>query len=202
MQPHDDTDRRETILRVACTLLQQQGYHRTTMDHIAHHAGMSKKTLYLFFPSKRALVEQLLLTELFVPLTPSSTPKAGLEEQLRAMIFQMAEILLCEKRLGLLRTIIGETNRSPSIQQLMTELFHTADSKTNIQNWLDEQKKAGLLQFENAADTADHLFGLTIGAPMICRLVHCGPARDRDGLRRYLEEGLRIFLHGCRTPPT
>lgn len=199
MQPHDDTDRRSTILRVACTLLQQQGYHHTTMDHIAHHAGMSKKTLYLFFPSKRNLLEQLLLSELFVPLTPSPIPETGMEDQLRAMVFQMAEILLCEKRLGLMRTIIGETNRSPSIQQLMTELFHNAGSKTNIQNWLEVQKKAGLLHFGNAADAADHLFGLTIGGPILSRLAHCGPARDRENLHHYLEEGLRIFLHGCST---
>lgn len=198
MQPHDDTDRRRTILRVACTLLQQQGYHHTTMDHIAHHAGMSKKTLYLFFPSKKSLLEQLLLSELFVPLTPSPIPHAELEEQLRAMIFQMADILLCEKRLGLMRTIIGETNRSPSIQQLMTELFQLAGSKTDIQNWLDEQKQAGKLHFDNAPDAADHLFGLTIGGPMLARLAHCGPAREPDNLRRYLNEGLRIFLHGCR----
>ncbi len=197
MQPHDDTDRRKTILKVACTLLQKQGYHHTTMDHIAHHAGMSKKTLYLFFPSKRDLLEQLLLSELFVPLTPPSIPETGLEEQLRAMIFQMAEILLCEKRLGLMRTIIGETNRSPSIQQLMTELFHVSGNKTKIQNWLDEQKQAGKLFFNNAADAADHLFGLTVGGPMLARLAHCGPARDQDSLRHYLNEGLRIFLHGC-----
>lgn len=197
MQPHDDTDRRRTILQVACTLLQKQGYHHTTMDHIAHHAGMSKKTLYLFFPSKRNLLEQLLLSELFAPLTPTPIPEAELTEQLRGMVFQMAEILLCEKRLSLMRTIIGETNRSPSIQQLMTELFHISGNKAKIQGWLDEQKRAGRLHFDNATDAADHLFGLTVGGPMLSRLAHCGPARDQDSLHRYLNEGLRIFLHGC-----
>lgn len=197
MQPHDDTDRRKTILQVACTLLQKQGYHHTTMDHIAHHAGMSKKTLYLFFPSKRNLLEQLLLAELFTPLTPTPIPEAGLEDQLRSMVFQMAEILLCEKRLGLMRTIIGETNRSPAIQQIMTELFHVSGNKTKIQDWLDEQKRAGKLHFHDAADAADHLFGLTIGGPMLSLLAHCGPARDQKSLHRYLDEGIRIFLHGC-----
>ncbi|WP_182041668.1 TetR/AcrR family transcriptional regulator [Bombella mellum] len=202
MQPHDDTDRRRTILQVACTLLQKQGYHHTTMDHIAHHAGMSKKTLYLFFPSKRNLLEQLLLSELFTPLTPTPIPEAELTEQLRGMVFQMAEILLCEKRLSLMRTIIGETNRSPSIQQLMTELFHISGNKAKIQGWLDEQKQAGRLHFDNATDAADHLFGLTVGGPMLSRLAHCGPARDQDSLHRYLNEGLRIFLHGCAPVPT
>lgn len=200
MQPHDDTDRRKTILQVTCMLLQKQGYHHTTMDHIAHHAGMSKKTLYLFFPSKRNLLEQLLLAELFIPLTPTPIPEAGLEEQLRSLVFQMADILLCEKRLSLMRTIIGETNRSPSIQQLMTELFHVSGNKTKIQGWLDEQKQAGKLQFHDAADAADHLFGLTVGGPMLSLLAHCGPARDQQSLHRYLNEGLRIFLHGCAPP--
>ncbi len=171
------------------------------MDHIAHHAGMSKKTLYLFFPSKRTLIEQLILEELFPPLTPAPLPQNSVESQLREIIFQMAEIFLCEKRLSLLRTIIGETNRSPSIQQLMTELFHLAGSKTNIQNWLQAQKEAGTLTFANAADAADHLFGLTIGGPMLSRLAHCRAARNKADLQRYLEEGLRIFLHGCTPLP-
>ncbi|MCX5615203.1 TetR/AcrR family transcriptional regulator [Bombella saccharophila] len=188
-------------MKVACALLQKQGYHHTTMDHIAHHAGMSKKTLYLFFPSKRTLIEQLILEELFPPLTPAPLPQNSVESQLREIIFQMAEIFLCEKRLSLLRTIIGETNRSPSIQQLMTELFHLAGSKTNIQNWLQAQKEAGTLTFANATDAADHLFGLTIGGPMLSRLAHCGAARNKADLQRYLEEGLRIFLHGCTPLP-
>ncbi len=197
IHPHDDTDRRKKILNAACTLLQKQGYHHTTMDHIAHHAGMSKKTLYLFFPSKRNLLEQLLLEELFVPFTATPDPALSTAEQLHEIVFHMASILLCETRLSLMRTIIGETNRSPSIQQLMTELFQISGRKADIQQWLEQQKQNGKLTFDNAYDAAEHLFGLTIGGPMLSRLAHCTPARDKEGLSRYLKEGIRIFLYGC-----
>ncbi|MCT6854896.1 MAG: TetR/AcrR family transcriptional regulator C-terminal domain-containing protein [Bombella apis] len=83
----------------------------------------------------------------------------------------------------------------------MTELFHLAGSKTNVQNWLQAQKEAGTLTFANAADAADHLFGLTIGGPMLSRLAHCGAARNKADLQRYLEEGLRIFLHAYTPLP-
>ncbi|MCS7152760.1 MAG: TetR/AcrR family transcriptional regulator [Bacteroidia bacterium] len=48
---------RETIVEVAQRLIMQQGVRATTMDQIAEYLGISKKTLYEYFPSKDALIE-------------------------------------------------------------------------------------------------------------------------------------------------
>lgn len=46
---------RECILHSAMELLDQKSYHQVTMDDIAKSAGISKRTLYKYFPSKSNL---------------------------------------------------------------------------------------------------------------------------------------------------
>lgn len=45
-------DTRETILDAMDTLMARYGYRKTTMDDLAKEAGISKRTIYLYFPSK------------------------------------------------------------------------------------------------------------------------------------------------------
>lgn len=59
----------EGILNTTHRLFTTNGIHQFTMDELANRLGISKKTLYRFFPSRQDLVEQvcnkvnLLLTE-------------------------------------------------------------------------------------------------------------------------------------------
>jgi AcrR family transcriptional regulator len=59
--PHSPgpTDRRTLILDAAERCFVRQGFHLTTMQHIAAEAGMSAGNLYRYFPSKDSLVEGL-----------------------------------------------------------------------------------------------------------------------------------------------
>jgi AcrR family transcriptional regulator len=46
------TDTRESILDATDTLMQRYGFRKMTMDDIAREAGISKRTIYTYFPSK------------------------------------------------------------------------------------------------------------------------------------------------------
>jgi len=48
------------ILQAAHTHLFSHGYNALTMDDLAHELGMSKKTLYVHFPSKDALIGHII----------------------------------------------------------------------------------------------------------------------------------------------
>jgi AcrR family transcriptional regulator len=48
----DNTTVRDTILDAAGRLFEHFGYKKTTMDDIAHEAGVGKATIYVYFPSK------------------------------------------------------------------------------------------------------------------------------------------------------
>lgn len=49
---------------VATRLFRSRGYAEVTMEHIAARAGVSKRTLYKYFPAKEALLERMLETTL------------------------------------------------------------------------------------------------------------------------------------------
>lgn len=48
------------VLRAAATLLFTYGYQAFTMDELAHELGVSKKTLYVHFRSKDAIIERII----------------------------------------------------------------------------------------------------------------------------------------------
>jgi TetR/AcrR family transcriptional regulator len=54
-------ERRQSILRAAREAVQEEGFHRVTMDGIAERAEVSKGTVYLYFESKENLLAFLLL---------------------------------------------------------------------------------------------------------------------------------------------
>jgi AcrR family transcriptional regulator len=56
---NDDAQRREIILAAALRLLRHYGPHKTTVADVAREAGVGVGTVYLEFPSKDALVEEL-----------------------------------------------------------------------------------------------------------------------------------------------
>ncbi|QDH15232.1 TetR/AcrR family transcriptional regulator [Oecophyllibacter saccharovorans] len=192
----DEQLRRSRILETACTLLRTHGYHATSMDRIARQAGMSKKTLYQLFTSKQNLFEQLLLERLFPSIgeDPAHGPDIDMEQTLIAHFRKLSPIIFDEERLALLRTIIGETNRSPAIQQAMTEALQLSGHKTGLRAWIRHQQEAGCLRPGEPTDVADHLIGLTLGVPLLSRLTHCLPPRSPEALEAFMRTGIRAFL--------
>jgi TetR/AcrR family acrAB operon transcriptional repressor len=63
MAENSNPARENRILDAAISLVVRYGYDKTTMDEIAHDAGVSKGALYLHFKGKEALFETLLLRE-------------------------------------------------------------------------------------------------------------------------------------------
>jgi len=58
-----NTERSECILAAAAALIARYGYDKTTVDEIAHEAGVSKGAIYLHYKGKEALFDALLLRE-------------------------------------------------------------------------------------------------------------------------------------------
>ncbi|MGB5557009.1 MAG: TetR/AcrR family transcriptional regulator [Paracoccaceae bacterium] len=52
--------RPDEVLDAAIQLFAQKGFAATTVEQIAKHAGLSKGAVYLYFPSKKALLEGLV----------------------------------------------------------------------------------------------------------------------------------------------
>jgi AcrR family transcriptional regulator len=53
-------ERRTAILEAALRVWAKRGFDGTSVQEVAREAGLTKGTLYLYFPSKRALLEETL----------------------------------------------------------------------------------------------------------------------------------------------
>ena len=79
-------ERRGVILAAAEAVFARRGYHRASLDEIAHAAGVSKALIYEHFASKRELHASMLeahTDELFARLRRGAEQGATSEERLR-----------------------------------------------------------------------------------------------------------------------
>jgi AcrR family transcriptional regulator len=122
------TDKVEAILAGAMQEFLTNGYAATTMDRITAAAGVSKTTVYSYFQDKEGLFTKLIeqLAEegyqaVFNPQDPQflqGDPKIVL----RRIAVNVLEKTTCEEIfLNLVRLIIGESGRFPSLAKIFVE---------------------------------------------------------------------------------
>lgn len=54
-------ERKALIMKVALEHFAREGYHKTTISHIARHSGMSKGLMYNYFTSKESLLFEIIM---------------------------------------------------------------------------------------------------------------------------------------------
>lgn len=78
----------EAILKTALSLFATHGYHSVGVDRIKDEAGVSKMTLYKYFPTKEALIEGVLRwrdEQFRASLEQSVAARSGCREKLHAV---------------------------------------------------------------------------------------------------------------------
>lgn len=114
--------KREQILGAARTQFLGQGYARTSTDALAAAAGVSKQTLYAYFPGKTELLAAVVERELGdlnvggAAGTPSSLPE--LRARLLGFSLALTTHLVQPDALALLRLLLGEAAHLPEVRTL------------------------------------------------------------------------------------
>ena len=105
---------RESILDAARTLLARQGFRRTSMDHVAREAGLSRRTLYLHFENKQGLFLATIgkLVEGLLARLEQEARAAGAPE---ARILSMLELRVMHR-------LDGVADHYQSLDELMAHL--------------------------------------------------------------------------------
>ncbi len=114
--------RRQAILEAAERAFARDGFHGTSMQAICREAGISPGTLYLYFPSKVALIAGLCArdrTEVRDALSHVEVA-ADVLSALEAMLIHYACTEPQERR-ALIFEIGAEAQRNPDIAKLMVE---------------------------------------------------------------------------------
>jgi len=160
---------RRRILQIALTLMAQRGVDGTSMRDLASAAGLNVASLYHYFPSKRDLLEAVLVEQGFLPIQAprpdgegrgdgqlnGRAPTSNLEQLLADILVSMFEVQ------DFVRLMVGESMRDESTARAVgLDLF--GSFQTIIEDWVREHRP-DLDERSGAAAVARLLSAMVIG---------------------------------------
>jgi AcrR family transcriptional regulator len=115
--------RPQQILEAAFRVFGTRGLHQATLDDVARAAGITKGTIYLYFPSKAALFSAMLrarVSDLLPPMKASDgRSTASLHHQLEMLAQRLYQFFKSFAYLAMYRTMVGEASQFPETATLL-----------------------------------------------------------------------------------
>src|ERR1700731_4441724 len=133
--PGEGSATRRRILQIALTLMAQRGVDGTSMRDLASAANLNVASLYHYFPSKRDLLEAVLVEQGFLPIEMARSESDGngngrqngiatLEQLLAGTLDSMFEVQ------DFIRLMMGEAMRDESTARAVgLDLFTSFQSE-------------------------------------------------------------------------
>lgn len=118
-------DRPGDLLAAALVEFTERGFAATRLDDVAARAGVSKGTLYLYYPSKEALF-QAVIRESLVPMLSDyenslADSEASPAEQLEAFFRDWWRYFGSTQLAGLCKLIVAESSNFPEVARFFQE---------------------------------------------------------------------------------
>ncbi|MBI1650863.1 TetR/AcrR family transcriptional regulator [Hyphomicrobium sulfonivorans] len=186
-----ESDRRAAILTAAEGVFTNIGYGAATMEEIARAAAMSKKTVYSFFPDKRAIFSALIS---FVELYPegalvakNAATRADLTHHLQT-IAERAQL-----HVEMTRLVISEARHCPELAAVFRERTIRQGKRFFTDAVRAFQTSHNQNVSKDVEDTAAMLFGAIVGDLHLRALLGERPL-SRNKLQKHIDNALRLIL--------
>jgi AcrR family transcriptional regulator len=153
---------RRRILQIALSLMSQRGVDGTSMRDLASAADLNVASLYHYFPSKRDLLEAVLVEEGMLPMGTAGAEGDENEAAPATLSVLLAEILesIFEVE-DFVRLMVGEAMRGEATARAVgLDLF--ASFETSIQEWV-AANRPDLEERSGAAPIARLLSAMVVG---------------------------------------
>ncbi len=155
---------RRRILQIALTLMAQRGVDGTSMRDLASAAGLNVASLYHYFPSKRDLLESVLVEQGYLPIRPVQVDPEGDEPPAEPLTLAqlLAEIMTSMFEVeDFVRLMVGEAMRGEATARAVgIDLF--ASFEASIEDWV-EKNRPDLQEGPGAAAVARLLSAMVVG---------------------------------------
>ena len=159
---------REAAVQAATWLLLHEGYAATTMEAVARHAGMAKKSLYQYAANREDLVALVVRgwTDAFLPAMAHDAAAPGeVLPLLREILQAMAARVLTADAVGLFRLLCTDF---PARTDLLAVYQRNGIERGTalLAEWLQRQAARGHVVTGNAPELAGLLLAMVIAEPL------------------------------------
>jgi len=190
----------EHILDIATDLFLTQGYGATSIEAVAQHAGIAKRTFYARFTDKPALfaaVVHRIVERLRPPGDVRLYDGGSCEDVLRRLARFILRAALTHEALALNRLLLAESSRFPELAAVVAREAASAEAIRHIGELLESERRAGRLLFDKPQFAAEHLIQMIVGQPQR-RALGLGTKMSETELERWADDTVTLFLYGCR----
>ncbi|RUO98283.1 TetR/AcrR family transcriptional regulator [Hyphomicrobium sp.] len=199
-QIRSDRETLELIVEAAAAEFQANGFAATTMGTVAQRAGISTKTMYRLVPCKADLFEKVISERIgtfMLEVNPAELDKYELCEAMEHILVSFGTLTLSKATIGLLRLVIGESDRFPEIA---AAFHHIAVVQTTdaIAGWLERQRDRGLLKIDDPVRSASALRGMMTMDLQRSAMLGVGHVPTAEEIEARAKFCARLFLDGCR----
>lgn len=177
------------------TLLLRHGYAATSMEAIASHAGVAKKTAYRFAQNRDELIALAVRswTDPFVPALEHDPDDAeDVIPTLRALLYLICAQALSEPAIALFRLL---TTNFPGKQDLLHGYQRNGieRARTHLARWFARQHERKLLHCSAADETARLVLAMAVAEPLRQAALESSAVADADSLRQHVDHCLRLL---------
>ncbi|MEX8517254.1 MAG: TetR/AcrR family transcriptional regulator [Leptothrix sp. (in: b-proteobacteria)] len=198
-------ERPQELLAAALSLFVEKGFAATRAEEVAQRAGVSKGTLYLYYPSKeellKAVIRQYLSSEIADGAAVAQSFTGSSADGLRLVLSQWWERVLASPASGVFKLIITEVRNFPEI----AEFYHrevVQPGEQVIGQLLQRGIDAGEFRPINVA-AAVH----SIVLPMVMLCLHkhslgmCQPVPTLAQPHEFIQQHFDLLLSGLQSRP-
>ncbi len=199
--------RPQELLDAALALFVEKGFAATRAEEVAARAGVSKGTLYLYYPSKEELLKAVIAHYLSARIAEGAAQAAGFSGSasalLRGILIDWWSQLYDSPASGVFKLVITEVRNFPEIAG-----FYHREVVQRAHDLLGGVVRQGIAQGEFRAVDVDHaVHSLVLPLVMICLHRHslgaCTPVDWHLDGRSFIAQHVHLVLDGLgvRPPP-
>lgn len=189
--------KRRQVVEAAARLFMAQGYGATSMDAIAREAGVSKATLYAYFPGKDALFAAIV-GEACERESEGRPCCPGMDGgDLAATLLSLGEgylsFLYREEVLAIQRVVMAEGPRFPELGRA----FYESGPRRMIgwlTGWFTTLQEKGALRAGDVELAAEQFLSLLRSTAFLRHMLRLPPAPDAASVRRTASAAVDTFL--------
>ncbi|MFG6081827.1 TetR/AcrR family transcriptional regulator [Paracoccus litorisediminis] len=193
----EDSPKRQQILDGARKMFMTKGFDAASMQDVARAAGVSKGTLYVYFDSKEAMFQALVMGEcsrLQAVIRQMASGTGAVSDELHAIARQMLQTLLQTEVMRAMRMVIGTGEKFPELARTVYQAGPMRSART-LAEYLTKRVERGDLQIDNCEAASSEFIDLVLSGQQRRGLLMMPPLPD-DALEEYITRRVGLFLKG------
>ncbi|NAX20370.1 TetR/AcrR family transcriptional regulator [Vibrio sp. V39_P1S14PM300] len=189
--------KQDDIIKSAIEVFSQKGFEQASMEGISKQAGVSKRTLYKYYPNKDALFE-VIVDKLICRFDDQKAlqfePSVSVAKQLQTLTQQQLCYINTEDFQMTARMVMAECIRCPHTSRLLMEKFAAIGDSYGLTVWVKQGVAAGVLEVENVSQAVEQYIGSIKASVFWPQLLAHQPPPSCEQVNAAIETAVRCFV--------